>query len=117
MEHRLRKSWGSLGSVTRPSSASQFGKLSEWAQNQGSIEYAVEIETDSVDALVDFLNSISTIIRNQEEIEWNPLDTYVWEEDENYSFTKVSTTYNTASVTHQLHLVSQQWLNLTLNNQ
>jgi len=74
MEHRLRKSWGSLGSVIRPTIESQFGKLSEWAQNQGSIEYAVEIETNSVDVLVDFLNSISTIIRNQEEIEWNPLD-------------------------------------------
>ena len=53
------------------------------------------------------------IVRDAE-IERNPLDDYVWLEDENFSFAKEKTTTNEGSIVHHLRMISQKWGNETL---
>merc|ERR1711935_666209 len=53
------------------------------------------------------------IVRDAE-IDRNPLDDYVWLEDENFSFAKEKTTTNEGSIVHHLRMTSQKWGNETL---
>lgn len=77
------------------------------------IQSHTSLETNLL-AAVELINHLSQMIKNEREINKTYLDTYVWEEDDSYSYRKVGVDYNDHSVTHQLNLTSVKWLNETL---
>ena len=92
MDQRLRKSFAHAHgdeNAVRPVQAEQYGKITEWALAQG-IEYTAEVSGDYPTHL-SFLNSLATIINNRVELDPNPIDAFVWREDDNFAFEKVNT--------------------------
>ena len=111
LDLRLRKAWPG-DAVHRAKSTEQSGKLSEFALDSG-FSYVGELR-GSRHLVTTFLNKISEMILNEAEIKRNPLDDYVWMEDDNFSFSHEKSTRNADSVVHHVKMISQKWQNETL---
>ena len=81
------KSWKSEN-VLRSTLAEQSGRLTNWALQTG-FDYAAEVHSLSAEKVSDFVRNLATILKNEDELEWNSIDTYVWKDDGLYGYKQV----------------------------
>ena len=74
--------------VERKLFSDQTGRASNWAISNG-YDYAAEVQTLSLEKLSNFIQSLSKILKNEDEIVWNSIDSYVWADDGFYEFEEV----------------------------
>ena len=81
------KSWETQN-VERSLISDQTGRASNWAISNG-YDYAAEVKTLSLEKLSNFIRSLSEILKNEDEIVWNSIDSYVLADDGFYDFEEV----------------------------
>ena len=81
------KSWETQN-VERSLISDQTGRASNWALSNG-YDYAAEVQTLSFEKLYNSIRSLGEILKNEDEIVWNSIDSYVWADDGFYEFEEV----------------------------
>ena len=100
--------------VERKLFSDQTGRASNWAISNG-YDYAAEVQTLSLEKLSNFIRSLSKILKNEDEIVWNSIDSYVWADDGFYEFEEVLSLTAIVSVIVSVHVALFTFAKTTFN--